>query len=170
MVKCRTPGCDSAEIVSMGQLCDAHFNWPCPDLPTDPALWEIRPKFGVAGGPDELALTDEGEARAYAVGARIRQGAWTSALEALSQAQGRGRLEERSVGARIKRTSRGAIPRLPGRRYTAHREGRAGTQCRRRGAEAAAGALPSCRQDRRVTMTDKRDGLTAERAAREAAS
>jgi len=82
------------------------------DLPTDPALWEIRPKFGVAGGPDELALTDEGSARAYAVGARIRQGVWTSALEALSHTQGRGRLEERSVGARIKRTHLGRFDAL----------------------------------------------------------
>jgi hypothetical protein len=81
------------------------------DLPTDPALWAIRPKFGVAGGPDVLALTDEGSARAYSVGARIRQGAWTNATEALWQAQGRAHLEER-VGARIKRTSLGRFDAL----------------------------------------------------------
>jgi hypothetical protein len=43
------------------------------DLPTDPALWEIRPKFGVASGPDELVLTDEGAARpARSEGRRTR--------------------------------------------------------------------------------------------------
>lgn len=77
------------------------------DLPTtDPSLWEIRPKFGVAGGPDVVALTDEGEARAYAVGSRIRQGAYTSALEALWQTQGRGLLQRRD-GARMKLTPLG---------------------------------------------------------------
>jgi hypothetical protein len=52
-------------------------------------------------------LSDEGNARAYAVGARIRRGVWTSALEALWQANGRGALEVRSVGARIRRTRLG---------------------------------------------------------------
>lgn len=82
------------------------------DLPTDPGLWTIRPKFGVAGGPDVLALTDEGMARAFSVGARIRRGQQSAALEALSDAQGRGRLEVRSVGARIKRTRLGEYDAL----------------------------------------------------------
>jgi len=82
------------------------------DLPTDPALWTIRPKFGVAGGPDVVALTDEGHARAYSVGARIRQGKHASALEALWCAQGRGRLEVLGVGARIKRTRLGEFDAL----------------------------------------------------------
>ena len=82
------------------------------DLPTDPDLWEIRPKFGVAGGPDVLALTDEGGGRAYSVGARIRRGPPSDALEALAQAQGRGRLEIRGEGARIKRTPLGEYDAL----------------------------------------------------------
>ena len=82
------------------------------DLPTDPALWTIRPKFGCAGGPDVLALTDEGEGRAYSVGARIRSGPQSAALEALAQAQGRGRLDVRSEGARIKHTHLGEYDAL----------------------------------------------------------
>lgn len=74
------------------------------DLPTtDQSLWEMRPKFDWSGGPD-VALTDEGNARAYAVGTRIRQGVWTSALESLAQAQGRGLLQRRD-GAQMNLTT-----------------------------------------------------------------
>lgn len=32
---------------------------------TDPSLWTVRRAFGPAGGPDEVILTDEGNARAW---------------------------------------------------------------------------------------------------------
>lgn len=76
------------------------------DPPNDPALWEIRPKFGVAGGPDELVLTEEGDERAYSVGACIRRGPWSAALEELWHAQGRGHTKLR-FGARINCTHLG---------------------------------------------------------------
>jgi hypothetical protein len=42
---------------------------------TDPTLWAMRPRFGVAGGPLAVTLTKEGETRAFAVGAQIKEGA-----------------------------------------------------------------------------------------------
>jgi hypothetical protein len=50
---------------------------------TDPSLWTTRRKFGVAGGPSEVVLTDEGDARAFSVGAQVRR-AHGAALELLA--------------------------------------------------------------------------------------
>jgi hypothetical protein len=55
---------------------------------TDAALWTIRRRFGNAGGPDEITLTDEGLARAFSVGASVRRGGPSEALEALWSASG----------------------------------------------------------------------------------
>lgn len=63
---------------------------------TDSALWTIRPVFGVAGGPDEIALTSEGNARAFAVGAQVRRGKPAEALEALASVGGSGYLSIRT--------------------------------------------------------------------------
>lgn len=79
---------------------------------TDPGLWTIRPKFGVAGGPDELTLTDEGEARAFSVGAGVRRGPQAEALEALWSVQGEGHLHVRGEGARIKCTPLGRFDQI----------------------------------------------------------
>lgn len=78
---------------------------------TDPALWTIRRVFGVAGGPDEVVLTDEGSARAFSVGAQVRRGGPAEALEALWRAQGRGHLAVRS-GARFERTELGRFDQV----------------------------------------------------------
>ncbi len=79
---------------------------------TDPALWTTRRRFGVAGGPDEIALSDEGNARAFSVGAQVRRGGPAEALEALWSAQGEGHLSVRGEGARIKRTELGRFDQL----------------------------------------------------------
>jgi hypothetical protein len=55
---------------------------------TDPALWTTRPVFGVAGGPLEVVLTDEGSERAFSIGAQVRRGPPALALEALATAGG----------------------------------------------------------------------------------
>lgn len=59
---------------------------------TDPALWTTRRAFGVAGGPDEVVLTEEGAALAFSVGAQVRRGKPAQALEALFEACGFGLL------------------------------------------------------------------------------
>ncbi len=59
---------------------------------TDPALWTVRQAFGVAGGPDEVVLTDEGNARAFAVGAQVKHGDPGRALERLAAMGGEGEL------------------------------------------------------------------------------
>jgi len=64
----------------------------------DPTLWTIRPAFGVAGGPDEIVLTDAGLSRAYSVGAQVREGAPSQALEALDNAGGSAYLETGCAG------------------------------------------------------------------------
>ena len=75
---------------------------------TDPALWEIRRRFGPAGGPDEIVLSAEGEARAFSVGAGVRRGRPTEALEKLALVGGHGPLSTRVPGsARIHRTDLG---------------------------------------------------------------
>lgn len=79
---------------------------------TDPALWAKRRVFGVAGGPDEIVLTAEGNARAFSVGAQVRRGGPAEALEALWAAQGEGRLSVRGEGARIKRTDLGRFDQI----------------------------------------------------------
>lgn len=73
---------------------------------TDAALWTRRPAFGVAGGPDEIVLTSEGEMRAFSVGASIRRGGPAEALLALWASQGEGILSVRN-GARMTRTELG---------------------------------------------------------------
>lgn len=60
----------------------------------DDALWTIQRKFGVAGGPDELVLTQEGLDRAWSVGARVKQGPASKALELLWTLGGEGQLIE----------------------------------------------------------------------------
>ena len=63
---------------------------------TDPTLWTARPVFGVAGGPVEIVLTDEGNQRAFSVGSKVRRGGPAEALEALWAAQGHGHLSVRT--------------------------------------------------------------------------
>jgi len=77
----------------------------------DSALWVVRPKFGAAGGPDEIVLSDEGNARAFSVGAQVRQGPAAEALEALYSVGGTGFLSVR-VGARLTPTAFGKIDQL----------------------------------------------------------
>ena len=78
---------------------------------TDPALWTRRRVFGVAGGPDEVVLTDEGQARAFSVGARVRRGAPAEALLALHMAGGAGHLSTRD-GARLRPTELGRFDQI----------------------------------------------------------
>ena len=80
---------------------------------TDPALWVSRRVFGVAGGPDEIVLTDEGNQRAFSVGAKVRRGGPAEALEALS-GQGEGYLSVRDDGntMRIRRTELGRFDQI----------------------------------------------------------
>ena len=79
---------------------------------TDPALWTRRPVFGVAGGPIEVVLTDEGDSRAFSVGAQVRRGGPAEALEALWIAGGEGHLTVRGDGARLKRTELGRFDQI----------------------------------------------------------
>jgi len=79
---------------------------------TDPALWTTRRAFGVAGGPDEIVLTEEGAARAFSVGAKVRRGAPAEALEALWTAQGEGYLCVRGEGASMKLTELGRFDQI----------------------------------------------------------
>ena len=67
---------------------------------TDPALWTVRRRFGVAGGPDEVVLTDEGNARAFSVGAQCRAGKPSQALKLLADVGGAGQFSTRS-GSRL---------------------------------------------------------------------
>ncbi len=66
---------------------------------TESALWTTRPSFGVAGGPAVIVLTDEGSARAFSVGAKVRRGPACAALEALWAEGGSGYTSMR-VGSR----------------------------------------------------------------------
>ena len=66
----------------------------------DPALWTTVPVFGAAGGPLEVVLTDEGNARAFSVGAQVRRGAASAALLFLHASGGSGVLAFGS-GARL---------------------------------------------------------------------
>lgn len=86
---------------------------PAPESPasTDPALWTVRRRFGVAGGPDEIALTDEGNARAFSVGAQVRRGPAVQALELLWSKQGEGYLSVAN-GARHKVTDLGRVDQI----------------------------------------------------------
>lgn len=65
---------------------------PNPVKDVDDALWTIQRKFGVAGGPDELVLTREGLDRAWSVGAKVKQGPASKALELLWAMGGEGQL------------------------------------------------------------------------------
>lgn len=67
----------------------------------DPNLWTVRPKYGPAGGPDVVVLTDEGNDRAWSVGARVRSGPPAKALEALRAAGGHGPLDKREGSRRM---------------------------------------------------------------------
>jgi hypothetical protein len=78
----------------------------------DPVLCTTRRKFGVAGGPDEIVLTDEGLARAFSVGAQVRRGPPADALEALGLSQGEGHLSVRASGAKIRRTALGRFDQI----------------------------------------------------------
>lgn len=78
---------------------------------TDPALWTTRRAFGVAGGPDEVVLTDEGNALAFSLGAQVRRGPPAEALEALFVAHD-GYLAVRGEGARLKRTELGRFDQV----------------------------------------------------------
>jgi len=79
---------------------------------TDPALWTFRRAFGVAGGPDEIVLTEEGNDRAFSVGAQVKRGAPAKALEMLWAAFGEGYLSVRGEGARWKRTDLGRFDQI----------------------------------------------------------
>lgn len=78
---------------------------------TDPSLWTTRHVFGVAGGPDEIVLTDEGLLRAFSVGSKVRRGGPAEALEALSDLHGDGYLSVRD-GARMKQTDLGRFDQI----------------------------------------------------------
>lgn len=78
----------------------------------DPCLWTTRRRFGVAGGPDEIVLTDEGNAKAFSVGARVRRGQASEALEALASAGGHGLLSVRVDGARYRATELGRFDQV----------------------------------------------------------
>jgi hypothetical protein len=66
--------------------------------PVDPALWCWRNTFGSAGGGLVLDLTDEGRARAFSVGARVRRGPPADALRALATLGGEAALSVRLPG------------------------------------------------------------------------
>lgn len=85
---------------------------------TDPRLWTTRRAFGVAGGPDEIVLTDEGSARAFSVGAQVRLGDTAKALETLHSSGGEGMLVVRVPGS-----AKLALTEL-GRRFDQHAWGR----------------------------------------------
>lgn len=68
-------------------------------LSTDTALWTVRRRFGPAGGPDEVVLSDEGLERAFSVGAKVRRGSCARALEALWSQEGEGDLSVRVPGS-----------------------------------------------------------------------
>lgn len=72
---------------------------------TDPSLWTTRPVHGVAGGPIEVCLTDEGSERAFAVGAQVRRTS-AGALAELATAGGVGALSER-IGSTVRLTHMG---------------------------------------------------------------
>lgn len=73
---------------------------------TDTTLWTTRPVHGVAGGPLEVVLTDEGRARAFSVGAQVRCGPPSEALLALAAAGGSSLLSKRD-GVRMRNTALG---------------------------------------------------------------
>ena len=79
---------------------------------TDPTLWTVRPVCGVAGGPDEIVLTDEGNQRAFSVGSKVRRGGPAEALDALWAAQGHGHLSVRTEGARFRLTKLGRFDQV----------------------------------------------------------
>lgn len=82
---------------------------------TDPALWTTRRVFGVAGGPDEIVLTDEGNARAFSVGASVRRLGPAEALEALHTAEDapeQGYLALRGEGSGIRLTALARFDRI----------------------------------------------------------
>jgi len=79
---------------------------------TDPSLWLTRPVFGPAGGPVEIVLTDEGDMRAFSVGAAVRRNGPAEALSALWSAHGEGHLSVRGAGASIKRTELGRFDQV----------------------------------------------------------
>jgi hypothetical protein len=83
-----------------------------PPSKTDPTIWTMLPVFGVAGGPLEVALTAEGNARAFSVGAQVRRGAPAEALEAIHAAGGAGYLSCRGEGSRIRRTDLGRFDQV----------------------------------------------------------
>ena len=86
-------------------------NPTCPS--TDAALWTTRRRFGVAGGPDEVVLTDEGLARAFTVGAKVRRGDPAKALQLLWSQGGEGDFSVRKSGsARISPTALGRIDQI----------------------------------------------------------
>lgn len=78
--------------------------------PVDEALWTVRPAFGVAGGPDEHALTEAGLALAFTVGSGVRRGAPSAAIQALA-AGGGGALAVRN-GSRMTATDLGRFDQL----------------------------------------------------------
>jgi hypothetical protein len=78
---------------------------------TDRALWTRRRVFGAAGGPDEVALTDEGLARAFSVGAQVRRGPAVEALRTLAALGGEGLLSNRH-GARLTPTALGHFDQI----------------------------------------------------------
>lgn len=77
----------------------------------DTALWRVAPRFGGAGGPMAHELTEAGLARAFAAGAKVREGDAARALETLASLGGTAAIETRR-GARLELTELG-------RRFTA---------------------------------------------------
>ena len=64
---------------------------------TDPSLWTTRRTFGPAGGPDVIVLTDEGNARAFSVGAQVKR-VHAAALQLLAE-RGEGQFSTRRLGS-----------------------------------------------------------------------
>ncbi len=54
---------------------------PTPRELTEPSLWTTRRVFGVAGGPDEIVLTAEGNLRGELLGALTSWREWPSVAE-----------------------------------------------------------------------------------------
>ena len=69
-------------------------------LATDESLYTIRPRFGVAGGPDIVFLTEKGNEKAFSVGAQV-SGKVAEALQLLAQKGGEGYFSMPSTGSRV---------------------------------------------------------------------
>jgi len=107
-------GVDVAELVdlALARTSTTTINAAGGDRPnTDPLLWTTRRVFGVAGGPDEVVLTDYGRARAFTVGAQVKEGKPSQALELLHSKGGDGFFSTRR-GSRLSLTDLGRFDQI----------------------------------------------------------